>query len=245
MDTETFDALSRRLAGALTRRGVMRVGATAAAVVIFPALALARDLMPVEARKKKKKKKKKRPPVVSPPPPPPPPLPPCDDGVACTDDARAANGTCTHTPNDSLCRANQVCHREQCCGCGTGFRNCSGNPAGDGCECQTPGCCRGGTCQTTHANGLGQNYYDCVALGTYDQTQAEKARAAFADIVGPGQTVDGSCGDPGDTSKIRCHDTNDGSVCACWAWSGPLRGYVRAVGGPDCECPTTADAPWN
>ena len=37
MDTEKIDALARRLAGALSRRGLLRVGATAAAVVL-PAL---------------------------------------------------------------------------------------------------------------------------------------------------------------------------------------------------------------
>ena len=244
MDIERFDAIVKELSTGASRRRVL-AGALLGGLLTHPPFtdthdALAKNKNGKGKKKNKRKKKKKRPPVVS----LPPPLPPCDDGVACTDDARAANGTCTHTPNDSHCRANQVCDRVQGCGCGTGFRNCSDNP-GDGCECATPGCCRNGSCQNTHANGLGQNYYDCVALGTYDQTQAEKARAAFAEIVGPGQTVDGSCGDPGDSSKIRCHDTNDGSVCACWAWSGPLRGFVRAEGGPDCVCPTTADAPWN
>jgi len=42
------------------------------------------------------------------------------------------------------------------------------HPNTNGCECATPGCCPGALCQNTHANGVGDSFYDCVAVGTHD-----------------------------------------------------------------------------
>ena len=40
---------------------------------------------------------------------------------------------------------------------------------------RTPqGPCCATSCQTTHSNGAGQSFYDCVPLGTYNLTQAQK-----------------------------------------------------------------------
>src|SRR5262249_46624311 len=55
--------------------------------------------------------------------------------------------------------------------CADGYQNCDAQEA-NGCECQGNACCSGGACQVRHANGLGQSFFDCTALGTHDQTQA-------------------------------------------------------------------------
>lgn len=109
MDTERFDALSRRLAEALTRRGVTRLAATAIAAA-FPALAPGRNLVDVEGRKKKKRKKKKRKkrPAPTPTPTPTPPPLPCDGAcggaypLCCPATTQDPHGFCT-LPEDVCC----------------------------------------------------------------------------------------------------------------------------------------------
>jgi hypothetical protein len=61
--------------------------------------------------------------------------------------------------------------------CNAGHLDC--NQAGsDGCECSGTTCC-GAACQTTHTDGYGDDFFDCVAFGTHDQAQATKAAMAY------------------------------------------------------------------
>jgi hypothetical protein len=128
MDMERFDALSRRLAEALTRRGVTRIAAIAAAAAL-PALAPRGRLTDVVARKKKKRKKKRR----KKPPAPPPPPPPCGGncGAAypqcCPATTQDPQGFCT-LPEDVCCTSAQgggACPESlpKCCPPTTQFEN--------------------------------------------------------------------------------------------------------------------------
>ncbi|MGO9838727.1 MAG: hypothetical protein ACLP1X_31495 [Polyangiaceae bacterium] len=92
----------------------------------------------------------------------------------------------------------------------------SGSPDGSLCPstCTAPGgCACSGACQTTHANGLGQNFYDCTAAGTYTATEAMAACVAFETSIGVSNCKDdtaGVCGSVGTTS---------GSTCHCWDYA--------------------------
>jgi hypothetical protein len=126
----------------------------------------------------------------------------------------------------------------QVCGsCPVGQFNCDGNN-GNGCECTVgTGCC-GTSCQNTHNNGQGQNYYDCVALGTYNSTQAAKACEAYAGA--------GNCGTSAGCSggNVMCSFGGSGN-CACWGYDGTTAGYVFNGGMMLCYCPIVGDPMWN
>jgi hypothetical protein len=120
--------------------------------------------------------------------------------------------------------------------CDAGFSDCNGNPA-DGCECATPGCC-GTICQTAHNNGVGQTFFDCQSLGTYNLTQAMEACTAFTNNAN--QCHDLNCVGTGDS--VVCN--NGASSCHCWAYSGSASGRVSAASA-NCNCPAANDLTWD
>jgi hypothetical protein len=132
--------------------------------------------------------------------------------------------------------------------CRSGRADCNASKTGadtDGCECATLACC-GTACQTTHSNGVGQTFPDCVALGTYEQAQAQAACTAFTGnggqcasstvmclliILGPVQSVCGSAS----------------GKCYCWDYAGMGAGTVQTASVSSCSavCPMTMDPAWN
>jgi hypothetical protein len=109
-----------------------------------------------------------------------------------------------------------------------------------------------------HNNGVGGNYYDCTALGTYNQTQATEAATsdtAQAGTVSSGWTCSGS---GGATSNSICKTAGNGSTgtCTCWTYAatGSLADtvgylYVNTVAtgsNSGCYCPANTSNPtWN
>lgn len=120
--------------------------------------------------------------------------------------------------------------------CKPGFSDCSGAGANtNGCECATPGCCAGG-CQSSHTNGLGQRFYDCSPLGTYNQSQAMAACVAYTG--NPAECALGICGTT--DSAVAAVNLPD---CPVWVYSGGAVGHVRSSSG--CFCPNFLDPSWN
>jgi hypothetical protein len=120
------------------------------------------------------------------------PTPTCSAG-SCTCTATICDTTCLDTTsNESNCGAcGHACSSANASGtscsssacdpsCYSGYVNCATPTASadDGCECQGTACC-GASCQTQHSNGVGQSWYDCFALSTYNVTTATSACAAF------------------------------------------------------------------
>jgi hypothetical protein len=85
-----------------------------------------------------------------------------------------------------------------------------------------------------HDNGLGQPWFDCVPLQTYDETQARAAGTAWRDVGTflPAVCPNSSCIDR--TSSL-------GTDCARWCYSGSLAGFVYFNSTPGlgqvCLCP--------
>ena len=124
--------------------------------------------------------------------------------------------------------------------CQNGFADCNNTaPNLNGCECATNGCC-GSSCQTTHSNGLGQNFYDCVAQGTHDQTQATKACTAYTSNMNVCLMY--SCMGGGQ-NKVVCGPLN--GKCACWNFSGSNVGRAHLSQDATCVCPAGNDPAWN
>ena len=179
-----------------------------------------------------------------------------------TTDASKDTGTDTGSAGDSGCGATNTVQNCGACGvscatnniqsaacsgstclytCNSGYSDCNGtqSPNTDGCECNTPGCCSG-SCQTTHSNGEGQSFYDCVTTGTYNQTQATEACAAYTGNQALCTAY--SCTGPGSNSVV-CGTT--GSVCICWNFSGSNVGHAHSSGSSACACPASNDVTWN
>ncbi len=166
------------------------------------------------------------------------------------DDSGGNDGGCGPTNTIQNCGAcgvtcgttnvqNAACSGTTCiytCNSGSSDCNSGQSPDTDGCECNTPSCC-GSSCQTTHSNGIGQSYYDCVAQGTYNSTQANEACTAYASGC---QTF--SCTGPG-SNMVVCVTANGN--CVCWNFSGSNVGHVHQSGSTTCNCPTGSDPSWN
>jgi hypothetical protein len=131
--------------------------------------------------------------------------------------------------------------------CATGYSNCNQTaPNTKGCECATPMCCptTPKTCETIHSNGvglssigLGQNFYDCNALGTMSALQAQAAcLAAFGNA---GRCTSLAC-KPQPAYYVCNTDTLGNCLNTCWAFGGTQKGQVT-----DCSCPGNTFGPWN
>jgi hypothetical protein len=131
--------------------------------------------------------------------------------------------------------------------CNAGASDCdkATAPDTDGCECPTPGCCGTG-CDTTHVNGLGEDYYDCNPLDTYEETTAMEACVAYAASQGQSATW---CQDGWGCTAIPsitevCHlNAANGTTCSgdCWVYTGTSEiGWVTTCA--NCE---TEAATWN
>lgn len=144
---------------------------------------------------------------------------------------------------DQTNASNAACNGTTCLyTCKMGFSNCSnGAPDLNGCECATPSCC-GAQCATEHANGIGQNFYDCVAQKTYDQTQATEACTAYTSNQNACLLYQCDLGDAG-KDELVCGLS--GNVCACWTYLGLYVGHVHKSADSSCFCPTSNDATWN
>jgi len=139
----------------------------------------------------------------------------------------------------SYAHAKAACPTGTCvlAGCNAGWVNCDGNTA-NGCACAGNGCCAGGTCQTAHTNGVGQTFYDCVAQGTLDATQATEACAAFTGSAG-------QCGSLTCAGTAICSE-GSGQACDCWIYSGTAAGHVRTSSPGACNCSSRPNlANWN
>jgi hypothetical protein len=172
--------------------------------------------------------------------------PAADDG--CETDLNDVTHCASCTTVCNLPNATPACPAGSCTvqSCGANFFNCNGlNP--DGCECPgvdladgMMGCCAGGTCQPLHANGLGQTFRDCTALGTYTEALARRAATAFplanADPLGPFKMT---CG----ASEVIFKRNAMMNECAGWGFTGALLGKVKHV-MTNCMCPTGGDLPW-
>lgn len=82
----------------------------------------------------------------------------------------------------------------------------------------------------THDNGLGQHWQDCVPLGTYDETQALKACAAY-DAGSCAQSA-GGCG-----AEQMVHPPGNNTL---WEYQGVGAGHVSVS-----TCPGPSDPGWN
>jgi hypothetical protein len=120
--------------------------------------------------------------------------------------------------------------------CAAGFFDVD-RQVSDGCESHTE------TCESTnHTNGLGQPYYDCSPLATYDLVSATEAAAAWAHertgATGFATTCEGSA------NSVLAATANEWAV---WTYAGPSAGHVLSgTGGSDAAlCPQTTDPSWN
>ncbi len=169
--------------------------------------------------------------------------PPVDCGVPNTINNCAACGNACDTTNSNT----PSCNGTTCsyASCKAGHSNCSQTaPDLAGCECATPGCCAGNACQTTHTNGVGNNFYDCLALDTYNQAQALAACVALTG--NQAQCTNAGClaPDGGASGNVVC-SSGSATQCVCWQYDAPFAGRYFTEGMPGvahCFCPGSINA---
>ena len=97
---------------------------------------------------------------------------------------------------------------------------------------------------SSHSDGVGQTFEDCIALGSYSEALAIDACNAFRGMGGVG-CVSATCSSSAGEALIVCTEGLMTS-CACWVYSGADVGHMRLGDSPtDCPCDdmTTAGAP--
>ncbi len=159
----------------------------------------------------------------------------CAHGYCDTDGSRA-NGCEAQSNTTSSCSAcgtvcdpkktatGATCNGTTCLygGCTANHQNCNGAtaPDSDGCECLGTACCAGGACQFGHADGVGDAFYDCVALNTHNSAQAIEAAKAATGIPGtvsaPGEW---SCSTQSSSGKGNAICKQGSNNCTCWYYS--------------------------
>ncbi len=147
----------------------------------------------------------------------------------------AANNTARSCVEPGTCQYTCATNRQDC--------NAATAPNLDGCECEGGGCCGTG-CQTKHDNGTGQNWYDCVALDTFDITQAKAA----CNALGLASCYETQCSTDG-ASGVICAKSTD--QCACWQYaaSNANKAQIGRVywntSWNGCFCPSGSAAQWH
>jgi hypothetical protein len=142
---------------------------------------------------------------------------------------------------------------EQNCGacgnvCGAGETCCSGDCKNTSIDPQNCGACGnactgsatcscGARCQTLHANGLGQFYYDCGSLDEHTLVQARLAAIAWS-ASGSEWESGLQCG--------FCLCRQSANQAAVWCYAGsPMKGLVQVTDSPNClaaACPISGSA---
>jgi hypothetical protein len=115
---------------------------------------------------------------------------------------------------------------------------------GGGSCCVGTGCCGTGasaTCETKHSNGVGGSYFDCVALGTYNLTQAGRAASSWQP---QGQAFPGSLAECPGCLGWQTQGTSP-AFCGTWCYAGPLQGKVVVVQSLVCTCAALNPGTWN
>jgi hypothetical protein len=100
-----------------------------------------------------------------------------------------------------------------------------------------------GPCLYVHANGLGQNFFDCTPLGTHNAAQAMEACVAYTG--NSLQCREAMCGIGVATSVCS---SEEATSCACWSFLGAGAGHVKdslQAGALNCMCPGPTAPTWN
>jgi hypothetical protein len=164
----------------------------------------------------------------------PPDVDGCETPLDTTTDCAGCGNAC-----DAVSSLGATCDGSRCvyAGCAPGHIDCNAAaPDTDGCECATPSCC-GSACQTTHANGMGQSFYDCTPVGTWDATHASEACVAFTGSAA-------ACTDTKCSGSTKAMCGTSGAGCACWVYAGKGPGTV-AISAAACSCTGDSTSAWN
>ena len=147
--------------------------------------------------------------------------------------------------------------------CAANYLDCNAAtlvPNNDGCECKAGAgatCCPGGNCPVQHnydKDIVGATFYDCVATGAYNSTDAMDACEAYAgvgqcDVMHSGYYC--TYPDGGLAGDMVCSDGPNAPACACWGYDDALQGYVLIGPGTyaqnqnNCGCPGPGNPQWN
>jgi hypothetical protein len=125
--------------------------------------------------------------------------------------------------------------------------SCSGGTTDTSCGSTCENCTAGGKACHGHSNGLGQTFYDCNPLGTYDEGQAVKACAAATgspSLCYP--TTSGRCSlFNSSTVTVICSVGIITSACSCWEWTVTPGSVSTSAVGACPVCPTSSSPTWN
>lgn len=77
---------------------------------------------------------------------------------------------------------------------------------------------------TTHINGTGQMWQDCVPLATYNESQAMKACTAYCTVNGGCSCMSGAC-----NSSSKAVRAVSGTQFIFWTWQGSHTGDVETA----------------
>jgi hypothetical protein len=166
-------------------------------------------------------------------------------GFSCSGGQSPCSGACVNEQTDVnhcggcsiACASGSTCTNGTCVSPDGGLA-CTG--------CSTAGCC-GTSCKVSHSNGTGQTYYDCNATGTYNQTTATEACAAYTGSSSA-CTVQQTALNPV-CPGINAMCGTSGGTCHCWLYTALYLGRQGTVQTPATGCTVgcslSTDPSWN
>jgi len=137
------------------------------------------------------------------------------------------------------------CPTGQACANGACVASCAGPTCGGLC-CPGTECCAGGTtCQSEHDNGVGQKFFDCIAVGAWGPVDglalARKAAAAWAP-QGNDIATNFPCGGTYCLARQKGLGTG-GAECGVWCYGGAAQGFgAISSTSAACLCPEQSPA---
>jgi hypothetical protein len=151
----------------------------------------------------------------------------CETPLTTISHCSACNAAC-----DTTSSTGAGCNGTKCTygGCAANRQNCDTSGVdSNGCECEGSTCC-GSSCQTKHSDGYGDFWYDCVALKTYNQVQAEAAGQAW-DPAGtfPATKDPLHYSDSKGTADAVCRNSVAKNACVCFLY-GVTGNYAPYLG---------------
>jgi hypothetical protein len=157
----------------------------------------------------------------------------CETATTSLTSCGACGAACDTTTGQPECTGGACSYT-----CKKGRSDCAQTGSNtDGCECATPICC-GASCGSTHSDGVGNTFYNCVDAGPPTVVSALAACAAY---TGDPSVCSGDWSCSRSSTVSVCYTEADGG-CGnyCWNYSGANSGVVT-----DCSCPGATVGPWN
>ena len=164
----------------------------------------------------------------------------CDDGIRCTENDICADGSCSGTPNNTLCDNEAYCDGVEICHPVNGCEDGPDVDCDDGVDCTDDSCNeQTDQCDNDPNNAFCNDFLECNGVETCDTVNDCQPGTPVDCGDGVDCTIDTCVEDPtGKNEKYSCDNTADDSYCNDNLW---CNGVETCNEINDCQAGTSID----